>query len=397
MLFRIFAPDDYVLHAKTRCKSVRCDNIPKMRKCDNATICVSQKRHKMGVYDMHNNFVTESGVKIRKKHMQKYRSIWRVPYMDCDVLFLGEVHWHFGHFLLEHTDRLWAAMSKPNVQKFVFVYNKNVGKIPKWLFEFTDMMGIARDDVLIVDRTTRFRSVLVPEVAVEKNVYSSLWAKTFRYMAENVDDAVGADKIYVSRNALKQRRTFGEKSVQKIFAKNGFDIIYPEKMGLKQQVAMIKNARVLAGCAGTALHLALFMKSGGRVVQIKRNSENADNCSAQYLICDACGHGLDLIWASAETEQTRHFTNVPQFISAGEYLQNWFNDNDFDVEKSDLKINKGEFVAYQKMLRWHRKRYGTRKWNVCKKKMIRLSACFIPVPFLKDKYYNYMKNRFVSM
>ena len=220
----------------------------------------------MGVYDMHNNFVTESGVKIRKKHMQKYRSIWRVPYMDCDVLFLGEVHWHFGHFLLEHTDRLWAAMSKPNVQKFVFVYNKNVGKIPKWLFEFTDMMGIARDDVLIVDRTTRFRSVLVPEVAVEKNVYSSLWAKTFRYMAENVDDAVGADKIYVSRNALKQRRTFGEKSVQKIFAKNGFDIIYPEKMGLKQQVAMIKNARVLAGCAGTALHFALFMKSGGRVV-----------------------------------------------------------------------------------------------------------------------------------
>ena len=41
-------------------------------------------------------------------------------------------------------------------------------------------------------------------------------------------------------------------------------------MPLAHQVAAIKNAKVLAGCGGTALHLALFMKPGGRVVQIKR-------------------------------------------------------------------------------------------------------------------------------
>lgn len=396
MLFRVFGPDKYGIRVKEKCKPYCCDNIPKVKYCENAIVCASQKRHKMGVYDARWRFVPESGVKVRRKHVQKYNSVRAVPYVDYDVMFLGEVHWHFGHFLLEHTDRLWAAMQKQNVQKFVFVFNKNAGKIPSWLYEFTSMMGIKCDDVLVIDKTTRFKSVSVPEPSVNKNAWTSLWPETFQYMANNVKDVVCADKIYVSRDSLKHRRTFGEKSVQSVFKKNGFEIVYPEQLDLPHQVAIMKNARVLAGCAGTALHLALFMKPGGRVVQIKRNSGYDDNCVSQHLICDACGHDLDLIWASAEIEQTQHFTNVPQFISVGKYMQNWFDENKFNYDANDTVQDAHEFAEYSDALVLYKKQYGGKEWNKFKKKMIKLSACFIPVPRLRDMYYNFMKNKFVS-
>lgn len=396
MLFRVFGPDKYGIRIKEKCKPYCCDNIPTIKYCENAIVCASQKRHKMGVYDAGRCFVPESGVKVRRKHIQKYKSVRAVPYVDYDVMFLGEVHWHFGHFLLEHTDRLWAAMQKQNVQKFVFVFNKNAGKIPSWLYDFTSMMGIKCDDVLVIDKTTRFKSVLVPEPSVNKNAWTSLWPETFRYMADNVKDVVCADKIYVSRDSLKHRRTFGEKSVQSVFKKNGFKIVYPEQLDLPHQVAIMKNARVLAGCAGTALHLALFMKPGGRVVQIKRNSGYDDNCVSQYLICDACGHDLDLIWASAEVEQTQHFTNVPQFISVGKYMQNWFEENKFNYDANDIEQDVCEFAEYSDALALYKKQYGGKGWNKFKKRLIKLSACLILVPRLRDMYYNYMKNKFVS-
>ena len=53
---------------------------------------------------------------------------------------------------------------------------------------------------------------------------------------------------------------------------------------MTEQIALVKNARVLAGCAGTALHLALFMAPGGVVVQIKRNARAKCNADIQNLI-----------------------------------------------------------------------------------------------------------------
>ena len=169
-------------------------------------------------------------------------------------------------------------------------YKKDFQNERMFLFKinqlFTDEFEEIFDDILILNETTQFRRVYVPVQGFNIPVYSSAaFGKTYDAIAAAVKQPKQIyEKIYVSRMAMQSRRTFGESVVQIIFEKNGYKIICPETLPLVEQIGLVKNARVLAGCAGTALHLALFMAPGGVVVQIKRNARAKCNADIQNLI-----------------------------------------------------------------------------------------------------------------
>ena len=209
-------------------------------------------------------------------------------------------------------------------------------------------------------------------------------------MAENVPDAKVYEKIYVSRAALpNDRRTYGEEKIQNIFQKNGFQIVYPEQLPLEKQIALIKNCRELAGCAGTALHLALVMKPGGTVIQIKRNSPLDDNGDVQCLINMAKGLDSVFISGSCETRKTTHWSNVPQIICVTKYMKQFFDENNFIYTQEDLAIDKKENDAYVKVLESlpNTKTFA----SVLKSKFIKITSCFIPGRLTRKRYRNFMK------
>ena len=46
-----------------------------------------------------------------------------------------------------------------------------------------------------------------------------------------------------------------------MFANLGYEIVHPEVLSLSEQVRVVRNARCIAGCAGSQLHLTTFCDS----------------------------------------------------------------------------------------------------------------------------------------
>ena len=360
-------------------------------------IIVNEHRHGFGVFDKNFRFV-KSSRQMRKNNGQfipKFNHK-NIAYMDVDAVFVGNVFPQFGHFLLEHMNRAYVALDKKYKRaKFVLVNNKDVSPVPNYMFELLELLGVKRENILVLNETTQFRRVYVPDQGFNIPVYSSdAFGKMYDAIAKNVKPLREKyEKIYVSRTAMQTRRTYGEGVVQKIFEKNGYKIIWPEKLPLSQQIALVKNARVLAGCAGTALHLALFMKSGGVVVQIKRNRQAKCNADIQNLINDTKGLNGVFISGSVEKKPTDHCSSVPQIIGVNQHMRDFFDAFGFKYTARDVVPNKKDLAEYDAALAEYNKKYGGVGLNNIKHFIIHWSSCFVPGRERRGNFRRWLKRK----
>ena len=360
-------------------------------------IIVNEQLHGFGVFTDDFKFV-KSASQVRKNNGNFYPKFDHnnIPYVDEDVVFVGNVYNQFGHFLLEHMNRAYAALDKKyKNMKYVLVNNKSVSPVPGYMFDLLEFLGIKRENILILEHTTQFKNVYVPDQGFNIPVYScEQFGKTFDKIAASVDEPdVVYDKIYVSRAKMDSRKTYGEETVQKIFERNGFKVIYPETLSLETQIGLMKNCKVLAGCAGTALHMALFMKEGGTVVQIKRNSLKEDNSPTQHLINETKKLNGVFISASVETVRTDHGSNTPQIIGVNDNMKRFFKDNDFNIFASDFAIDDVATAEYEKALKDYEAVHGTKFMELVKRKIVRISACFIPGRYNRSVYRRWLKRK----
>lgn len=358
-------------------------------------VMVNQGRFGYGVYDASGRLVQNSRQirgrdnQIVHKHMDFSAD---TPYIDADVIYFGNVYPQFGHFMLEHMNRAWGLLRSDGVgRKVVLINDKHVNPVPEYMYRFIELMGVKRSDIIILNETTRFRSVAVPSQSFEIDQWAStVFSKAFEHIAQNVTSDQKHDKIYVSRDSLGALHTYGERSVQRIFEKNGFKIIRPETLPLEKQIALMKNCKVLAGCAGTALHMAVFMPRGGTVIQIKRNSIDKDSGPTQQLIHRLKDlHGV-FIAGSIEPEKTDHSTGAPQIIGVTKYMRQFFDENGFLYDASDMTPDANELKEYDCARRAFHAQFGSVRFNKIKHYIIKLSACTIPGRERRGRYRAYM-------
>ena len=331
----------------------------------NGTICIDKQNCSGVVYD-------ERGQLCDASITYRFDGCVRIPRLtppcsritrNCDfinetVVFMGcgYIFSHFGHFLLEGLARAYPALDK-KYQKFVFVVNRGTKSLPSFVMTMLGALGIKPENIILISKNTRFAGVYVPP-------QGSVITKYISPIMTDVFDTIGKklgirglktyDKIYLSRSKMNDGRTFGEKQIENIFAKNGYKIIWPETLSVPEQITLVKNCKILAGTAGTALHLSLFMKPGATVVQIKRNTMPDDNAEIQNDICNFRKLNFTYIAGGIETTATPHFTQIPQIIGVTKYMQKFFDDNNFKYSKSDITPNTAEFAKYTKQLRKYR-------------------------------------------
>lgn len=363
----------------------------------NAAFIIDTNTGAFGIFDDKGEIV-KSCLQYRGKNAQfipKYIS--DVDCMDCDAVFLGNVYPHFGHFLLEHLNRAWgiSKIKSKNI-KYVLVDNKNMG--PKqWMIDFLKCAGVSEKDILILNRSMRFRKVYVPSQSLNivSGWYGAEFKDAFDAMRKNVKSDVVYDKVYVSRAKLSNdMRVWGEEKIQRIFEKNGFTVIYPETMPLYEQIAIISHCNVLAGCAGTALHLALTMKEGTRVIQLNRTSAIKDNGEIQYRLCKLKNQDFDIVAASVEEVQSTHGgVHAPQIIGVTKYLQQFFDDNNFKYNDDDLIPDADALEQYHTALAEFQKNNGGQLYLKFKKKFIKYISCLIPGRVTRGRVRKWLKEK----
>lgn len=391
-MLKFYSDSDYQNYAENIISKNKIKNIDGKVTCVEKGVIISTGRHSRGVYTKNGFYINKTDAHNNTWHWP-FELFSNVPYMDCEVLYLGSINKGFGHFLWQYTNRLWAVKEYKNKNiKYAFLDRKSCkGIVSEYVYTYMQLLGVNKEDIIIINKPVRFKKVYVPEVSNERFFVSDLWGKWSDTTSANIKIDKTFDKIYLTRTALGERKTFGEDVVEKIFAKNGFKVFSPEKLPLTEQIALVANCKVLAGCAGTALHLALFMKSGGTVIQIKRNSKYADNIFAQYQINTTKNLDTIIIAGSIEKVQTQHYTHVPQIIGVTQYMKQFFDENNISYTDKDIVLPDSVWQDYETALgNMTNEKYFIHK---LKKKFIHYTSCFLPGRMMRKNYRHFMQRK----
>jgi len=78
----------------------------------------------------------------------------------------------------------------------------------------------------------------------------------------------GPARIYVSRRTSNMRLLVNEAALERALAARGFEIVQPETLPVRAQVALFRDARVILGATGAGLANALFASPQACVIEI---------------------------------------------------------------------------------------------------------------------------------
>ncbi|MEJ0017938.1 MAG: glycosyltransferase 61 family protein [Acetobacteraceae bacterium] len=185
-------------------------------------------------------------------------------------IYLGNFFLHFGHFLLESLSRLWAVESLGQSFEAYYFHAWEGTPDRRWLdIEFVATclaaLGIPAERVRFIPESGLvLADCVVPQQLFEVNRHAS---RRFGGLLSEITDraraapsaglGAPAERVYLSR-VRQTRRAENEDAIERIFQEAGFDIVIPEELPFLRQVAIAAGARMLAGCAGSNMHLAAF-------------------------------------------------------------------------------------------------------------------------------------------
>lgn len=144
------------------------------------------------------------------------------------------------------------------------------------------------------------------------------------------------DKIYLSRTKLKGHRDYGEKTIEKAFARRGYKIIYPELVPLNKQLFYFQHARIMAATEGSISHNAIFLRDGQTVIILRKSSY----INPYQLAIDEI-RNLNVIYVDCHfsiMNNKKHPQYGPFFI--------YLNKNLARLLGTKIKLNLYEFIKY---------------------------------------------------
>lgn len=206
---------------------------------------------------------------------------------DQRVLYCGFMRCEWGHFLVNSMSRLWYIIKNPDeyFDKFVFCLPSSIQFTLTGNFkELLTILGII-DKVEFINEATAFREVLVPDLSwsLQKHyseefnlVYDTVCSRIL--VADNRTDSNRPKRVFFTRSGLSKARLseIGIEMLDDFFRRNGFEIIYPERLSLSDMVYILHYADLVAGASGTTVHNILFGRKGQKLVIAERNVINND-------------------------------------------------------------------------------------------------------------------------
>ena len=267
---------------------------------------------------------------------------------DEEVVFGGVLMSHWGHMLVDGTTRLWyAAQHNTDNRKIVFVM------FPGQKFPYTEFLalaGVDSDSYEVITVPTQFKSVIVPDESFFSGSgnYTDRWIEFFNAMRDNVEPATH-EKVYLSRTAFKIQNVLGEKYFENYFAKRGYHVVYPEKLSITEQVALMAGAKSVATTMGTISHLALFANEGTEFIILNRSM---DIVKIQLAMNQARGIDCILVDAYRNFLPEKQGGNCPVLLAPNDNWNAMIADRFGDAP--DIRYMEKEFpqLAYQYLQQW---------------------------------------------
>ena len=245
-----------------------------------------------------------------------------VEHIPGEAVYAGLAFKHFGHFLLESTNRLWWPVLEHFTGPIVFQNTFGRDRVPRWARSFFDLLGWG-DRIMVVDRAVSFDRVIVPHSAftIRKMVHANFRApfvaagKAAERNARAVEDIVREDAAgaYLSRTRYALRQSRGEQRVERAFERNGFDIFYMEDLPFEQQILVMRRYQTIAGIAGSAFHTMLFGDDSRNAIYINRDYDINENF---FMIDELMGNRGTYLYNGSAAEAEHAMTDRARITEA---------------------------------------------------------------------------------
>jgi capsular polysaccharide biosynthesis protein len=153
-----------------------------------------------------------------------------------------------------------------------------------------------RDDELIrvkAEEGVRFERLVVSTRAVRGGRWiDPILPRWFRSrLVHDRRDSPRFRKLYVSRKGTARRRVENEEAFYELLAREGYELVQPELLSVRQQIDLFAEATHVVGPSGAALTNIIYAAPGCAVlVLVTRNLISGGGDLYFDALADACGH-----------------------------------------------------------------------------------------------------------
>lgn len=239
---------------------------------------------KGGVVDQSAKYVEESFFKSGWATFGgNYEYDGKVEVIDGKAIYFGYFFKHWGHFLIDLINRMWIILKNYHNEYIVYLGDDDMSGN---YLEFMKMLGVPEDKLIRIDKVTRFKEIIIPELSfVVTDYYTKEYIDMFDRVRENCLSVYSQNqseykkgdyknkKIYFSRVAYsrgKRAKEFGGEFIERTFKLNGYKILRPEKLSLYEQIYIWNNAETIACINGTIPLNLLFSNGQARVIVLNK-------------------------------------------------------------------------------------------------------------------------------
>lgn len=193
-------------------------------------------------------------------------------------LYCGLVSSQFGHVITRSLGMLWAIERLPKSVKLLFVSVMYVHDEHKFLRTLLDTLGIDNDYVILRQPTHIEALYTAPDLFSEVTTCSApdVYVDWIRGRVPELPPSRFGRKIYVTRDRLSATsgRHLCEDILEDNLAKAGFDVVAPETLTLREQLAVYSEADLVVAADGSALHILPFsIRDDAQVFVLQRRTK----------------------------------------------------------------------------------------------------------------------------
>ena len=221
-----------------------------------------------------------------------------IVFIDETVLYGGSLIEHPGHLITESfADRLWWLVRNPDSDIKIaveIIWGKSVWsmKYNSFVTEFFDAFGVSRDRLIVIEKPTQFKKIIIPDQsAIPLNYcfpyeFTDEYIKVFQHITKRLTPGKYR-KIYLTKSKTYKKTVIGEEFFTDFFENKGFKIVNPEDYTLKEKAELMYGADEVVTIDGTNSLFTVFCKPSTRLTILTRRLDFWD--TPQQLITEAAG------------------------------------------------------------------------------------------------------------
>lgn len=222
----------------------------------------------------------------------------------------------YGHWLLDYAARLYnLGQSEFQTQPIL------LNNMPVWARYFLDTFDINPGRITKHPaRLFKAAHAIVPTAAksghrLGATTLKAAWQHMLdRHVDTYIPSELKSDKIYFTRrhwNTGERRSVANRDEMEARFTARGYTLVAPETLSIPQQIELMRNARVIAGEDGSALHNIIFCPAGARLGVLSLPERN----NLWHLgICQILGHRIAYCYLPFANDADMNLSEIDDFI-----------------------------------------------------------------------------------